>query len=148
MYPRRTMRDATSRLDETGAAAAVAADLDAPLVDRATGAVRVGLYPGPLGDPNIEDARFPHTLELRFEPSGAAARPETGYGARISGRNDVDVCCDFLEHVRGRAAAPAEAALFAEALGSGLLDAVEETVADDVVAARGPSRAARRGRAS
>ena len=37
-------------------------DLELPLVDRETGAIRVGRWPGPLSDPNIEDATFPNAL--------------------------------------------------------------------------------------
>jgi exonuclease SbcD len=70
--------------------------------------------------------RFPHTLELRLEPAAAgAADGDGGYAARITGRGDVEVCCGFLEHVRGRAADPAETALFREALEAGLLAELE-----------------------
>jgi hypothetical protein len=83
MYPRRTMRDATSpATDGTGAGSSVSHDLGAPLVDRATGAVRVGLYPGALDDPNIEDARFPHALS-RLAGAGAAGRLEAAYRSRL-----------------------------------------------------------------
>jgi exonuclease SbcD len=71
--------------------------------------------------------RFPHTLELRLEPAaaGAAEDAPAGYAARISGRGDVEVCCGFLEHVRGRPADEAESALFREALEAGLLAELE-----------------------
>ena len=72
--------------------------------------------------------RFPHTLELRLEPAAAASdeRADDGYAARISGRGDVEVCCGFLEHVRGgRQASDAESALFREALEAGLLAEIE-----------------------
>ena len=49
-------------------------------------------------------ARFPHTLVLTFEPEGAATSLRD-YTARVRGRADLDVCCDFLEHVRGGSAA-------------------------------------------
>jgi exonuclease SbcD len=45
-------------------------------------------------------ARFPHTLVLTFEPEGAAT-PLRAYASRVHGRADLEVCCDFLEHVRG-----------------------------------------------
>ena len=50
--------------------------------------------------------RFPHTLELRLEPASRRGRDDGagGYAARITGRGDVEVCCGFLEHVRGRPA--------------------------------------------
>ena len=44
--------------------------------------------------------RFPHTLMLAFEPEGAAT-PLRDYTARVRGRSDLDVCCDFVQHVRG-----------------------------------------------
>jgi exonuclease SbcD len=44
--------------------------------------------------------RFPHTLMLAFEPEGAAT-PLRDYSARVRGRSDLDVCCDFVRHVRG-----------------------------------------------
>jgi len=73
--------------------------------------------------------RFPHTLELRLEPAVAThddGTADAGYAARISGRGDVEVCCGFLEHVRGgRPASEAESALFREALEAGLLAELE-----------------------
>lgn len=70
----------------------------------------------PLGAMDRVRARFPHTLELRFEPVGADAvlRP---YARRVEARSEVDVCCDFLGHVRGgHRATDDETALFAEAV--------------------------------
>jgi len=70
--------------------------------------------------------RFPHTLELRLEPAAVAGDDGAGgYAARITGRGDVEVCCGFLEHVRGRPADEAETALFREALEAGLLAELE-----------------------
>jgi len=48
--------------------------------------------------------RFAHTVELRFAPVGGPQRSAGGYAARMSGRSDLDVCCDFLSHVRSRTA--------------------------------------------
>lgn len=60
--------------------------------------------------------RFPHTLSLVFEPQGGAADART-YAQRVQGRDAVDVCCGFLEHVRGGAvAAPVDRALLRKAL--------------------------------
>jgi DNA repair protein SbcD/Mre11 len=60
--------------------------------------------------------RFPHTLVLTFEPEGAATSLRD-YATRVRGRDDLDVCCDFLEHVRGGAVArPAERELLRVAL--------------------------------
>ncbi len=54
----------------------------------------------PLGAMEQVRRRFPHTLELRFEPEGAAV-PLRSYAARVQAASVVDVCCDFLDHVRG-----------------------------------------------
>jgi len=71
----------------------------------------------PLGAMDRLRMRFPHTLELRFDPEGGLAVP-TSYRARVSERSDLDVCCDFLGHVRGgNPASDAETALLDEALG-------------------------------
>ncbi len=58
--------------------------------------------------------RFPHAVELRFEPRGVAA--SSSYSARVSGLDDLDVCCGFVEHVRGRRPSEPEQALLAEAV--------------------------------
>ena len=44
--------------------------------------------------------RFPHTLTLGF---AQAATPidRHSYAERVEGRGDLDLCCDFTEHVRG-----------------------------------------------
>lgn len=52
-------------------------------------------------------SRFPHAVELRFEPSGADASTRS-YTERVQGRSDLDLCCAFLEHVRARPADHAE----------------------------------------
>jgi exonuclease SbcD len=59
--------------------------------------------------------RFPHAVELRFAPEGRTVGT-TGYTERLSGRGDLDVCCEFLDHVRGRPAGAGERKLLAEAL--------------------------------
>ena len=70
----------------------------------------------PMGAMERVRRRFPHTLELRFEPEGVAT-PLRPYSARTEARPAVDVCCDFLEHVRGgRGATPPERALLEEAV--------------------------------
>lgn len=51
--------------------------------------------------------RFPHAVELRFEPEGAQAAPAT-YAQRVQGRDDLDLCCAFLDHVRSRPAEDTE----------------------------------------
>jgi len=60
-------------------------------------------------------ARFPHTVHLTFEPEGRTAR-QGGYVERVSGLGDEEVCCAFLDDVRGRPASPAERALLRTAL--------------------------------
>jgi exonuclease SbcD len=72
----------------------------------------------PLGAMERVRRRFPHTLDLRFDPQGAdtARRP---YATRVRARDEVEVCCDFLGHVRGgRVASPHERALLLEAVES------------------------------
>jgi exonuclease SbcD len=58
--------------------------------------------------------RFPHALELRFEPGEAAAA--SSYRARTAGLDDLDVCCGFVEHVRGRAVDGDERAVLRDAV--------------------------------
>lgn len=71
----------------------------------------------PLGAMDRVRARFPHTLEVRFEPDGLQPAAST-YRARVARSPDHEVCCDFLAHVRGGTpATEAESALFDEALG-------------------------------
>jgi exonuclease SbcD len=60
--------------------------------------------------------RFPHTLVLQFDPQGAPIQASS-YAARVTARSDVDVCCDFLTHVRsGAAATDDERALLEQAV--------------------------------
>lgn len=61
--------------------------------------------------------RFPHTLALLLDPQGAPSDQRT-YGQRVRGQQPLDVCCGFLEHVRGGEAATAEERAW-------LLDALE-----------------------
>ena len=70
-------------------------------------------------------SRFPHTVELRFQPEGVA-QPERSYQERVAGRDDVDVCCGFEEHVRGRRPDPDEVAWLREAVAAGRLTETEE----------------------
>lgn len=53
----------------------------------------------PLGAMDQVHRRFPHTLELRFDPQGLAV-PLRPYAARATSRSDLGVCCDFLERAR------------------------------------------------
>jgi DNA repair protein SbcD/Mre11 len=90
--------------------------------------------------------RFPHTLELRFDPEGAAI-PHRPYGARTRAASEVDVCCDFLAHVRsGRVASAAERDLLTEAAESSRV--ARQAGADEGVVATAPgARAYRTGAA-
>ncbi|AKU16933.1 exonuclease SbcCD subunit D [Luteipulveratus mongoliensis] len=70
----------------------------------------------PLGAMERVRSRFPHTLQLLFDgpTDQIAAR---SYAQRTRGRSDIDVCCDFLEHVReGAPASDEEREVFASAL--------------------------------
>ncbi|MGL4745060.1 MAG: exonuclease SbcCD subunit D [Dermatophilaceae bacterium] len=70
----------------------------------------------PLGAMERVRRRFPHTLDIRFDPEGAVL-PHRPYARRASASSAVDVCCDFLAHVRGgRVADDAERAVLTEAV--------------------------------
>ncbi|MEO8850569.1 MAG: exonuclease SbcCD subunit D C-terminal domain-containing protein, partial [Allobranchiibius sp.] len=47
--------------------------------------------------------RFPHTLMLGFDQPATAINRRS-YADRVKGRGDLDLCCDFTNHVRGGAA--------------------------------------------
>jgi exonuclease SbcD len=70
----------------------------------------------PMGAMERLRRRFPHTLVLAFEPVGAQVIPRTS-AASLRQRGDLDLCCDFLAHVRdGNAASEQERALLATAV--------------------------------
>jgi exonuclease SbcD len=82
-------------------------------------------------------ARFPHTLALTFDPQGVAPDERT-YSQRVHGRAPIDVCCGFLEHVRGGEVAPgADRALLADALEHARVAADGETPAGASTASYG-----------
>jgi DNA repair protein SbcD/Mre11 len=54
----------------------------------------------PMGAMQRLRRRFPDTLVLAFEPLGAQVTPTTS-AASMHQRGDLDLCCDFLRHVRG-----------------------------------------------
>ena len=62
--------------------------------------------------------RFPHVLVLDWKPVDGARDPRT-YGARVSGRTDLEVAAAFVEHVRRTPATEPEEQLLAEALEAG-----------------------------
>jgi exonuclease SbcD len=59
--------------------------------------------------------RFPHCVHLEWAGSGAAPDGRS-YQERLRGRGDLDVAGEFVQHVRGVAAGPAELALLGRAL--------------------------------
>lgn len=70
--------------------------------------------------------RYPGTLDLRFEPVGGPVDVRS-YAARLdSAPAPLDVCCDFLTHVRdGHAATDDERALLAAAVEEARIDRQE-----------------------
>jgi exonuclease SbcD len=88
----------------------------------------------PLGAMDRLKTRFPHVLDLGFDPQGAVVQASS-YAARVAARSDVDVCCDFLTHVRGGVgASDDERALLLEAVDGARL---ERRTRDDEGAATG-----------
>lgn len=51
-------------------------------------------------------ARFPHTLHLMFAESSTLPQ-QARYAHRVTGRQPLELCCDFLEHTRGGTGATA-----------------------------------------
>jgi len=65
--------------------------------------------------------RFPHVLTLAFEPDGVV-RSEQSYGARVRGKDDLEVAAEFIRHVRNTEPTAGERDLLAAAfaaVGSG-----------------------------
>jgi exonuclease SbcD len=58
--------------------------------------------------------RFPHVLTLAFEPDGVV-RSEESYGARVRGKDDLEVAAEFIRHVRNTEPTAGERALLAAA---------------------------------
>lgn len=62
-------------------------------------------------------ARFPDTLVLGFDPQGGSVRESKTYSTRLAeARDDLSVCCGFLDHVRGREADASERGAITRAL--------------------------------
>lgn len=75
----------------------------------------------PMGAMDRLRRRFPDTLVLAFDPLGAQVIPRTS-AASSRQRGDLDLCCDFLHHVRaGNAASEQERDLLATAVESSRL---------------------------
>jgi exonuclease SbcD len=68
----------------------------------------------PEGAMDALRARFPHVLVLAFEPEGAVPDRD-GYRARVAGRDDLSIAAEFVQHVSGAPATPAERKLLADA---------------------------------
>jgi exonuclease SbcD len=60
--------------------------------------------------------RFPHTLVLTFEPTGAAGAGTPRH--RPQGKGDHAIALEFLSELRGRPATDAESTLLQEAVDS------------------------------
>lgn len=70
----------------------------------------------PLGALDRLLARFPHLLQLTFEPAGAPASRARSE-LQVSTRTRLELCSDFLAHVRGGAGpTPAEGEILREAI--------------------------------
>ena len=61
-------------------------------------------------------SRFPHTLQLTFEPEGGVPRDSQSYVQRLRGRTDFEIASGFIELVRDRAADEWERTLLREAV--------------------------------
>ncbi|WP_128377044.1 exonuclease SbcCD subunit D [Streptomyces cavernae] len=69
--------------------------------------------------------RFPHTLNLVFEPERAPDDPDVSYARRLAGRSDQQIAEDFVAHVRGTGPDDQERAV--------LRDAFDAVRADETV---------------
>lgn len=58
----------------------------------------------PLGAMDQLRRRFPHTVQLLFDQPATQLR-DARYTTKVAGKDTFDLCCDFLEHTRGGAAA-------------------------------------------
>ncbi len=92
----------------------------------------------PLGAMDRIRRRFPHALVLQFDPQGVPVDVST-YAAKLTARSDVEVCCDFLAHVRAGAGPGAdERAVLEAALEAGRLARAQRD--DTGRVARAPGR--------
>ena len=90
-----------------------------PALERHTGSwVQATLTDSGRPDRAMEQlrARFPHTLQLAFEPEGGTGDGLTGYAARTRGRDDTEIALGFVRHVRGSDADAQEQLLLREAV--------------------------------
>jgi DNA repair protein SbcD/Mre11 len=118
--PFRPLARLTGRLDD------LLADLTLTDAERAWCQVTLTDPHRPAAAMDRVRSRFPHALELRFAPQTGAEADGGSYAERIAGRDDLDLCCGFLEHVRSRPAGKAEVELLRQGLeGVRRLDAEE-----------------------
>ncbi|MFE1297957.1 exonuclease SbcCD subunit D [Streptomyces sp. NPDC058731] len=73
--------------------------------------------------------RFPHTLNLVFDPERAPDDPQVTYARRLAGRSDQQIAEDFVAHVRGAGPDPDEQAVLREAFDAARADATAREVA-------------------
>jgi exonuclease SbcD len=59
--------------------------------------------------------RFPHALQLAFEPEGPVAPEAPTYAARVREKSDLEIALGFVRHVRGDEASARERELLAAA---------------------------------
>jgi exonuclease SbcD len=64
----------------------------------------------PEGAMDALRGRFPHVLHLEYVPSGGVADPRD-YRSRVSGRDDLSIAGEFVQHVRNTPATGGELAL-------------------------------------
>jgi exonuclease SbcD len=96
----------------------------------------------PMGAMERLRRRFPDTLVLAFEPVGAQVIPRTS-AASVRQRGDLDVCCDFLTHVRsGNTASQRERALLTKAVECSRVDRGEREDEGGVSGLFDPDRSA------
>ncbi len=86
----------------------------------------------PLGAMDRVRRRFPHTLQLEFD-GPTVGIGSSDYSTRVRDKSDIQLCCDFLDHVRGgHPASEAERHALTEALDGAR---VHRAVTDDEGAA-------------
>lgn len=72
--------------------------------------------------------RFPHTLNLVFDPERSGDDPGASYAQRLRDRSDQQIAEDFVAHVRGGALDGAERAVLYGAFDDVRVDTAEREV--------------------
>lgn len=84
-------------------------------------------------------ARFPHTLRLLFAHRPIDGAPAT-YAQRVQGRSDLELCSDFLAHVRGgRGPSATERTAIGEAVAAALREEAAAPETDTLLPIEGLS---------